>query len=128
MQIRRRKRIEAFPNLTSLIDVVFLLLIFFMLSMNLRSDAKISLSLPASSTAEEIALHVATISITENQELFMDGQSYSEKTLREKLETEKVKKIMLQADKLVPTGFLVSVMDLLRSLDIQDVSLAVQKK
>jgi len=96
--------------------------------MNLRSDAKISLSLPASSTAEEIALHVATISITENQELFMDGQSYSEKTLREKLETEKVKKIMLQADKLVPTGFLVSVMDLLRSLDIQDVSLAVQKK
>lgn len=127
MQIRRRKRIEAFPNLTSLIDVVFLLLIFFMLSMNLRSEAKIDLSLPNSNMAEAADTEIVSIVINNKQELFMNGQMYSEETLREKLKEMRVEKIMLQADRLVSTGFLVSVMDLLRSLEIQNISLGVQK-
>ena len=57
MKLNLRPRIEPEVNLTSLIDVVFLLLIFFMVSTSFVKQSQITISLPeaeSSSVAEEV--------------------------------------------------------------------------
>ena len=63
MQFRRQKNQEVSVNLTPLIDVVFLLLIFFMVSTSFTKETHLSLDLPEAN-GEEGAVVVDSIEIT----------------------------------------------------------------
>lgn len=63
MQFRRQKNQEVSVNLTPLIDVVFLLLIFFMVSTSFTKETHLSLDLPEAD-GEETAVSVENIEIT----------------------------------------------------------------
>ena len=64
MNLQNRSREEPEVNLTSLIDVVLLLLVFFMVSTSFVREAEISLRLPEASVDDRRVEEVETLSIT----------------------------------------------------------------
>ncbi|MFB9885594.1 ExbD/TolR family protein [Balneatrix alpica] len=81
MKFRRQRREEASVNLTPLIDVVFLLLIFFMVSTTFERDRPLQLSLPSSAASvEESPPEAIEVSISAdgqvavNDQLLQDGE------------------------------------------------------
>lgn len=75
MKLLQEEREEPEVNLTSLIDVVFLLLIFFMVSTTFERQALLRLDLPEASTAEsETVPELVEFIITEDGRLFVGEQ------------------------------------------------------
>ncbi len=75
MKIYEEDREEPEINLTSLIDVVFLLLIFFMVSTTFERHALLRLDLPEAATAETETLpSIIELIITDDGRLFIDDQ------------------------------------------------------
>ncbi|KAA6185793.1 biopolymer transporter ExbD [Thiohalocapsa marina] len=85
MNLRQHRPEPADINLTPLIDVVFLLLIFFMVSTTFREDARLRLQLPQAEgepvAAEELQL--LEITIDSNGRYYVDGQPVVQRTLRQ---------------------------------------------
>ena len=89
MNLRPRRREDPEVNLTPLIDVVFLMLIFFMVSTTFVEEANIQVSLPAAS-AQPAARAAEPIEVTVNQQgtYFLDNEPLRdnrEETLRQAL-------------------------------------------
>ncbi|MCO6441175.1 MAG: biopolymer transporter ExbD [Nitrococcus mobilis] len=89
MNLRPRRRDEPEINLAPLIDVVFLMLIFFMVSTTFIKEAKLQVSLPQASAQPVVRPH-EPIEVTINQQgrYFLDDQSLPdnrEETLRRAL-------------------------------------------
>jgi biopolymer transport protein ExbD len=91
MNLRTRPREEPHVDLTSLIDVVFLLLIFFMVSTSFVKESQLTIRLPEAAT-EPVAATEADrleIAITETGTFFVNGRELvnnSPVTLRRALE------------------------------------------
>lgn len=84
MKFKRQARAEADINLTSMLDVVFLLLIFFMVSTTFTKESHLTIDLPeASAQTSEQAQKNIEILITSTGEYSVNGQ----KLLNQKLDT-----------------------------------------
>ncbi|TET28411.1 biopolymer transporter ExbD [Candidatus Aerophobetes bacterium] len=117
MRFRRpRTRGEAtLINLTSLIDVVFLLLIFFMVSTSFALIQGIKVDLPTTTTTQEKIEQNIVISITKEGKIYLDKTQISKaelvKTLKRQI-GEKKSLVVINADKDTRHGMVVEVMDL----------------
>lgn len=122
MQIRPRKRKRPVINITSLIDVMFLLLIFFMVSTTFAEHPGIKLELPTASTAEPSKLEPLTLAIDKEGRMFLNEAPIEERALRENLETAGRKldsTLVLKADRNVPYGYVIRAMDISRQCGIR---------
>ncbi len=117
MAIKTRNKIQAAFNMSSMTDLVFLLLIFFMITSTLISPNALDLVLPKSSAQTTLHPQV-TVSITKDLIFAVNKQvvdfSDIEPILKEKLKNEKKPVIALHADKEVPVEWIVKVMDIAR--------------
>jgi len=124
MQFRRQKsRIKLNPDLTPLIDTVFLLLIFFMVSTSFAAIRYgIKVDLPTATTAREKVEENIIISITKDNRIYLEKKWVKEedlvKILRERLTTYKKDIVIINADKETRHGKVVEVMDLVRQAGI----------
>ena len=76
MQFRRQKNQQVDVNLTPLIDVVFLLLIFFMVSTSFTKETHLSLDLPEATGDEStVAVESVEITISTNGNYAVNGRS-----------------------------------------------------
>ena len=122
MQIREKKRKRPIINITSLIDVMFLLLIFFMVSTTFAEHPGIKLELPTASTAEPSKLEPLTLAIDKTGRMFLNDAPVKEKELRQELEGAAAKTdstLVLKADKDVPYGYVIRAMDISRQCGIR---------
>ena len=122
MQIRERKRKRPGINITSLIDVMFLLLIFFMVSTTFAEHPGIELKLPTASTAEPSKLEQLTLAIDKTGRMFLNDKPIEEVKLRDRLKTASAKPdavLVLRADKDVPYGYVIHAMDISRQCGIR---------
>ncbi|MBE0661660.1 MAG: biopolymer transporter ExbD [Bacteroidales bacterium] len=109
----RNKRSIAF-SMASMSDLVFLLLIFFMLTSTLIAPNAIKLLLPESQS-KTMAKQTITVYINESFEYFLEDRPISETNLVEELirallvETEAT--VVLRADQTVPVQYIVSLID-----------------
>ncbi|MDO9555054.1 MAG: biopolymer transporter ExbD [Atribacterota bacterium] len=118
-------------NLTPLIDVVFLLLIFFMLTttfVNLENRVKVNLpsgDFAAAETSENII-----VTITENNTIYLNGKLIDPLKLTEsvaaEIKDEPEKIVILEADKNVLHGKVIRVMDLLKKGGAERIAIATQ--
>lgn len=122
---RRRNKKKAFLELTSLIDVVFLLLIFFLVATTFEDvDAGIKIELPASTireikTVEDVQLLVTNKKViyikykdkSENKKLLV-SKSNLKKELSKIMNKSENKVVIISGDKTVDYGFIVEIMTL----------------
>ena len=135
MNFRRKEVEELDVNITPLIDVVFLLLIFFMVSTTFDHQSELSIDLPqASGKISEIQNKVLDIAIDASGEYYLNSKKMSdakiETLIKEiKLAISKVKepKIIISADKNTPHQAVMSVMDAARRLNITHLTFAAVK-
>jgi len=124
MQIRERKRKRPLINITSLIDVMFLLLVFFMVSTTFAEHPAIKLELPSASTAEPSRLESLTLTIDKKGRMFLNGEAVNDGELRSLLAAAAGKPdatLVLKADKGVPYGFVIRAMDISRQSGVRHI-------
>lgn len=115
MALRSKNKVSAAFSMSSMTDIVFLLLIFFMLTSTLVTTNALDLVLP-NSTAQTVKKQRVSVSINENFEYFIDKEAvelnYIEAQLIDKLAGQDEKVVVLRVDKSVPIEYAVEVMDI----------------
>ena len=116
MNIRGRNRINAEFNMSSMTDIVFLLLIFFMIAVTTMTTTNaLDLALP-NSDGKAGEVENISVSINEESEYYIDKQKYPETeieaVLRKALAGQKDPNIVLNVAKGVPIENAVKVMDI----------------
>jgi biopolymer transport protein ExbD len=115
MAIKRRNKVSAEFNMSSMTDLVFLLLIFFMITSTLVSPNAIKLFLPSSSSKTPSPQTIA-VSIDKDIKYYVGDKEFEfnaiEGELLAQLANIKDATIVLNVDKSVPTEYLVKVMDI----------------
>jgi len=115
MRIRGRNKVTPEFNMSSMTDIVFLLLIFFMLASTLVTTSAIDILLPKASGKTENKKSVA-VSIKKDLTYYIDqkrvGESVLENQLVQILSTQSQPTIVLRAEQSVPVQHVVKVMDI----------------
>ena len=127
---RSRGEEESEVNLTPMLDVVFIMLIFFIVTASFVKEAGIDVSRPPAATAERKERGNILVAITENDQIWIDRRQVDPRALRaniERLHAENPQgSVVIQADKQSKNGLLVQVMDAARLAGVPNVSLAAE--
>ncbi len=127
-RIKRRSGETLVLEITPLIDVVFLLLIFFMLATSFDERSAFKIDLPKSTAAKtKSTLKEVQVLVDKEKNIYLrytdnSGRLQSEKldlssfvsVVSEKLNTSESKDVMISADKAIDYGFIVEIMSLLK--------------
>lgn len=131
MRFRRgRLKLEVgeYLDIAPLIDIVFLLLIFFLLTWNFlaQSQAGIKVNLPKAVTSEAVAEESLIISITGENLIYFNDKIVTSKELASKLEglSPRKKSLLIKADRRASLGRVVEVWDICRNVGISQVNIA----
>lgn len=115
MAFRTRNKVSAAFNMSSMTDIVFLLLIFFMLTSTLVTTNALDLVLP-SSKAKSVKKESISVSITKDLKYYLDRDpvesAFVESMLKQRLSAMDDKVIVLRVEQGVPIEYAVEVMDI----------------
>jgi biopolymer transport protein ExbD len=119
-------------NLTPLIDVVFLLLIFFMVSTTFIYSNSIDVNLPAAKGDETSVSENIRVVLTQSGAINIDGTQFAENQVEAQLAEMKRNKpestVIIEADKNVTHGRVVFVMDASRKAGFEKFAIAVEEE
>jgi biopolymer transport protein ExbD len=121
---------EAQIDLTPMLDVVFIMLIFFIVTASFIKEAGVEVNRPEASTADPAENVNILIAVTANDEVWMAGRRIDVRAVRanvERLHAENPKgAVVIQADNESTTETVVAVLDASREAGVMDVSLATE--
>ena len=129
MRFGSRRRAEPVFNLTPLIDILFIVLIFLVLTTSFRDVSTLPVTLPAAASSDPDAQTLPgliTVSIADDGALAFQGNrvTFSQlTTLLAAIERPELAIVRLRADAAVPHGRVVQVLDALRSQEINQLSI-----
>ena len=127
-----RKKGKALINITSLIDVLFLLLIFLMVSSTFLEQPGIQLELPEAKSSVLVEQKEFTLFVSQNGTLFLNDSEISleglETRIREALPGMKDRFLILKADKDVNYGLVVEVMDAVKNSGLKKLIIGTRIK
>lgn len=131
----RRNRQNAEISMLNLIDVIFMLLIFFMIATTFNKYSQFQLSVPKSDAKFDKKEETkAEIIVNRNKKYFLkmgnDIKEISEENIHSeilKLPKEMLENVTLTADEHLEYGYIVEVMSKLRNENVKNVSLNIQK-
>ena len=116
MRLQARPRRQAAINITSLIDVIFMLLLFFMITSTFLEQPGIRLELPAAKSASVTEPQEVVLSVDRGGGLFLNRRPLKledlEAEIRKVLPGMKDGALVLKADQQVAHGMVVRIMDL----------------
>ncbi|MCA1805415.1 MAG: biopolymer transporter ExbD [Xanthomonadaceae bacterium] len=135
MNLRPLRREEPEVNLTALIDVVFLLLIFFMVSTTFQRESELKIELPeASGEVVEAPVEALEIIIDAQGRYFLKGEQVLNEelpTLRRAIQKalgeQKEPPVIIRADARTPHQAVVRAMDAASQLGLVRISLATSQ-
>jgi biopolymer transport protein ExbD len=118
-------------DMTPMIDVVFLLLIFFLLT-SIFSKPSIPLNLPEAETAAKRSETTASIAVKKDGTLAFNGEIMAPNDLYAKLarlmESRHYRSVAIESDRGVPFGTVVEVMDQARKAGAKDIAVIAEQK
>lgn len=131
----RRSRQNTEISMLNLIDVIFMLLIFFMIATTFNKYSQFQLSVPKSDAKFDKKEETkAGIIVNRNKKYFLkmgnDIKEISEENIHSeilKLPKEMLENVTLTADEHLEYGYIVEVMSKLRNENVKNVSLNIQK-
>jgi biopolymer transport protein ExbD len=129
MRFRKADEEEFRPELTPLVDVVFQLIIFFMVStVFVEFSQQMDIETPevAGSLVQD-QIERLTIEITRDEKIFLDGKELVLEKIPEHLRDQtKARSVLIRADKQLPYGIVMQVMQICRSAGMTDIRTTVQ--
>ncbi len=123
MRFRRRLSARATVDLIPMIDVVFQLVVFFMVSSTFVMTPGIALDLPASTSSEPVVLDRLVITVASPSELYLNRDRVTYEELDERLAiigdqatniSEGTRSAVIEANSAVPYETIVAVLDVMR--------------
>lgn len=122
---------EAAIDMTPMLDVVFIMLIFFIVTASFVKEAGIDVNRPDAATAVKKDRANILIAISDKGEIWINKRRIDERAVQaniERLYAENPQgSVVIQADKKATTEVLIKVMDASRSASVFDVSIAAQE-
>ena len=115
MQFRQKRIIKPVINLAPIVDVLFLLLIFFMVTSTFVEQPNIKLELPTTKYSEATRIEKTVLTISREGKLFLQDEPVERidlmKSLRMIVLDTGETTLVLKADKWIPYGVVVDIMD-----------------
>lgn len=131
MATRLQRRLEQEQprgiDMSPLLDVVFILLIFFIVTTVFVRETGVEVDKPQAITAQQLEQTAVLLSITDAGEVFYDGGRIGIAGIRgtiEQLQRSQPRPVVIQADKTVPTQLLLEVIDEVKLAGAESVNLA----
>ncbi|EGL53581.1 biopolymer transport protein [Methylophaga aminisulfidivorans MP] len=128
---RRQSGGIAEINMTPLIDMVFILLIFFIVTSSFVKETGVDVNRPSAKTAVKKELANILISIRPNGEIWMDKRQIDRRAVRANVERMHAENpegsVIILADEEAKTGLLIEVMDQARLAGVANVSIAAER-
>jgi len=126
---RQRSRDEGNDiDLTPMIDVVFIMLIFFIVTTSFVKEAGIDVNRPSAATAEVKSKGNILVAIRPNGDIWIDKRHIDIRALKSNIQRLIAKSpqssVIIQSDTDAKTGVLVRVMDQIRLAGVQNISIA----
>jgi len=130
MEFERKRHSRTHMDTAPLVDVVFLLLLFFMLTSHLMQKPAIRIKLPEAKTAEAKNETIKTILLTKDGEIYFMDKMVDLKNLqtaiREDLTDAEKDFLRIKADRDVSVGLLVNVIDEVRLSGVKNFSIVTE--
>ncbi|WP_376691107.1 ExbD/TolR family protein [Wenzhouxiangella sp. EGI_FJ10409] len=128
MRFRERANTEQAVDISPLIDMVFILLIFFMVSTTFVKDMKLDLERPSATSSEQASTKAIRLYIDNSGETWLDGQPIRtwviQSKLRDMLQGATSQSVLVVTDSNVPAQKLIEVVDQARRSGAADVGVA----
>jgi biopolymer transport protein ExbD len=132
MKFRRNESSVDNIDVSPLIDMVFILLIFFMVTTTFVKDMKLDLNRPSASSASMIKDKVIRVYIDQDREVYIDNQPVKvwalQGKLRELLRNTTQKNILVVTDSEIPVATLIDVVDECKMSGAEDVAVSTSKE
>ncbi|HAS39246.1 MAG TPA: biopolymer transporter ExbD [Microscillaceae bacterium] len=113
MNLKSKNQISTTFSLASLTDIIFLLLIFFMLTSSFVTPSAVPVELPSTKVSKSLIAKQLEITITKELEYYINDEAVKleeiEAVLKQKLEKVDAPKVVLNIDKTVAVEYLVKV-------------------
>lgn len=117
-------------DITPMLDVVFIMLIFFIVTTSFVRESGVTVNRPSAQTAEEKKGSNILVAIRANGEIWIDKRAVDVRAVRPNIERMKAENpegsVIIQADEFSPTGLLVKVMDQVRLAGITNISISAE--
>tara|TARA_R110002094_G_scaffold101994_1_gene101748 strand:+ start:556 stop:969 length:414 start_codon:yes stop_codon:yes gene_type:complete len=118
-------------NMTPMLDVVFILLIFFIVTASFVKESGIEVNRPEAATAVKKERANILVAISDKGEIWINKRRIDVRAVQANIERLKAENpqgtVVIQADKKATTDILIKVMDSARAAGVYDVSIAVQE-
>lgn len=118
-------------NLTPMIDMVFILLIFFLVTTSFVKEAGIDVNRPVAQTAKPKERGTIRIALSEKGEIWMERRPIDIRAVRAHVERMLAENpeahVIVLADETARTGLLVEVMDQVRLAGVQNIAIAARQ-
>lgn len=129
MALTSKNKVDSGFSMSSMTDIIFLLLIFFMLTSNFITPSGLNVNLP-SSKRSEIVMQTVSVTISEDLKYMVNNQEVNRNTLESVLRNELQNGegegvVVLHVDKSVPTEYFVEAAGIATSLNAK-VSIATK--
>ncbi|MFC1510741.1 ExbD/TolR family protein [Candidatus Omnitrophota bacterium] len=132
MRFKRHSQLEFGKeqlDIAPLIDVIFQLLIFFMLSSSFTFQSSINVKLPKAVTSDVMKEKNVIITITNENIIYFNEKIVSPKELEKKLaDVNKELPLLIKSDRRASVGRIVDVWDLCRELGIERINIATTQE
>lgn len=131
MKFKRESKINAGlkqMDIVPLVDCVFLLLIFFMLSSSFVVVPGINIKLPKAISTQNIDVRPLTLVISSEDIIYLKGEPYTTKEVENYLHQEKTESIFIKADKGASLGVVVTLWDICKKLKINKIGIATTQQ
>lgn len=126
-----RKKKKSIINITSLIDVLFLLLIFLMVSSSFLKEQGIKLDLPETGKTVLVEKKKFTLFVRKDGQLYLNEKKITleslEKTLKKNLQKIKDESLILKGDKKIEYGKVVKIMEIVKKSGIKRLIIGTKK-
>ena len=132
MRFRRKLSADTNINMVPMIDVVFQLIIYFMVATTIIITPGIALVLPTSATAEPTALSRLVVTVVSREEIYLNKERYTMDTLNARLagvtekERAEIKSVVLDGDRTIAYSLLVEVLDAMRRNGFKAINLRMR--
>ncbi len=130
MKFKRRLKIEkGMIDLTPMVNIFFLLFIFFLFTSSFIFQPGIKVSLPKAVTSEVMQLDNVTVTVTRDDKIYLEDKQVTTEELASRLKVLAKEKmgLLIKADSRAPLGRIVEIWDACRREGVSQINIATNQ-